>query len=184
MVQVNFKKLSGNSAPVRVMKDSDKQHASELSTALIPKLLELPLNEEERNTLEFIAKMNPELTCKFGGCSDEETAKKTYNKVATIGTKKVYSVETAPTNLFNFLANLSTSNALFRAVRIATQASEKAAQSLTFEQYCANNNVNDALLAIARDVLVANWLKQLRDLQVSEGAIRDLCKLSNIDYSK
>ena len=107
-----------------------------------------------------------------------------FSQVAIIGEKRIYSVATAPKSLDDLLMNLASTRTLYRAVKVETKKTDKLAESLTFAEYCKRNNVNDALLAIARDILVNNWFTMLRNAQVSEVAIRKLCKSSEIEYTQ
>lgn len=185
MLQVNFKPLQGNTAVIKTASELEQKHASELANMVIKSLQAIKLlTDDEKGLLEFVKQVNPELTYKFAGCSDDKKALTMFSQVAVIGTKRVYSVATAPKSLDDLLMNLASTRTLYRAVKVETKKTDKAAESLTFGEYCKRNNVNDALLAIARDVLVTNWFNQLRNMQVSEGAIRDLCAESEVEYQQ
>lgn len=183
MLQVNFKPLQGNTAVIKTASEIESKHASELAGSIISSLQNIAvLNDDEKGLLDFVKSINPNLTNKFAGCGDDKKALTMFSQVAIIGEKRIYSVATAPKSLDDLLMNLASTRTLYRAVKVETKKTDKLADSLTFTEYCKRNNVNDALLAIARDVLVTNWFNQLRTAQVSEGKIRDLCEASSIEY--
>lgn len=185
MINVNFQPIAGNCAPVKVASETETKHASELASGVINALQSISvLNPDEVELLTFVKSVNPELTHKFAGCGDADKASKMFTHRAVIGEKIVYSINTAPTCLEDVLMNLASTRTLFRAVRVETAKRDKASENLTFPAYVAAKKLPDSVLAITgvRDGLLAEWFNVLRSMQVSEGAIRDLCKKSDVAY--
>lgn len=187
MLKVNFTQIAGNTATIRTASQVEAQHANELANAVITALQGVKLlNEDESQLLKFVAEINPQLDCKFGGCGDAEKASQQYTHRAVIGEKIVYSINTAPKSLDDLLMNLASTRTLYRAVKIETAKADKAAKTLTFAAFVAAKKLPDAVLSIAgvREGLVTDWFNTLRAMQVSEGAIRNLCKESEIKYTQ
>lgn len=185
MLKVDFKPLKGNTAATKVVAKDLQDHASELASGVINALKGIAsLSDNERQLLEFVEKVNPDLTNKFAGCSDADKALTMFNRIAVVGEKRIYSINTCPTGLADILSNLASTKTLFNAVKVETAKSDKAANNLTFDKYIADKKLPAAVLGIAgvTESLITEWFITLRNMQVSEGAIRDLCSRSSIDY--
>lgn len=185
MLKVDFKPLKGNTAAVKVVAKDLQQHANELASGVINALKGIAsLSDNERQLLEFVELVNPELTDKFAGCSDSAKALTMFNRIAIVGEKRIYSINTCPTGLADILSNLASTKTLFNAVKVESAKSDKAANNLTFDKYVSDKKLPAAVLGIAgvTDGLISEWFITLRNMQISEGAIRDLCSRSKIDY--
>ena len=185
MLKVDFKPLKGNTAATKVVAKELQQHASELASGVINALKDIAsLSYNERQLLEFVELVNPDLTNKFAGCSDADKALTMFNRIAVVGEKRIYAINTCPTGLADILSNLASTKTLFNAVKVETAKSDKAANNLTFDKYIADKKLPAAVLGIAgvTESLITEWFITLRNMQVSEGAIRDLCSRSGIDY--
>ncbi len=185
MLKVDFKPLQGNTAVVKTASEVEKKHSSEVASSVIEALQKVAvLNEDEKNLLQFVKDINPDLTCKYAGCSDANKALTQFSHKAVIGEKVVYSINTAPKTLDDLLVNLASTRTLFRAVKVQTAKADKAAESLTFDAFVASKKLPASVLSIAgvRENLVTDWFDTLRNMQVSEGSIRNLCSKSKIEY--
>lgn len=186
MINVEFKPIAGNCASVKVVSETAKKHAAEIAASVINALKGvIGLTPDESELLTFVGSINPDLTQKFAGCGDPEKAATMFTHRAVIGEKVVYSIHTAPTSLDDLLMNLASTRTLFRAVKVETAKRDKASETLTFPAYVAAKKLPASVLSIAGvyDGLLSEWFNVLRSMQVSEGAIRDLCKKSDVVYT-
>ena len=187
MLKVNFSEIAGNTATIKQVSETAKTHAIELASGVINALKGIKLlNTDESELLTFVESVNPNLDCKFAGCSDSDKAATMFSHKAVIGEKVIYSVNTYPTNLADILSNLASTKTLFNAVKVETAKSDKAAKTLTFKSFIDAKKLPESVLNIAgvKEGLITDWFNTLRAMQVSEGAIRNLCKQSEITYTQ
>lgn len=178
MLQVNFKPLQGNNAPVRVIKSADADRCKTLASAVIECLLALDLSADERQALEFVKTANSELQFTFAQCKSATDALAKYTHFADFGERRFYSIDNKPVNLFELLANLSTGYRLYKAVKIVTAQADK---PLTYAEFIANKKLPTGVAEMCKDLFTAQYLDYCNSLQLSQGTIKDLFKSAGLE---
>lgn len=184
MLQVNFQVLQGNNAPVKSAKSADKKHCQMLADCVIEALLNLAgLTADERQALEFIRTANSGLNYSFAQCKSADDALNKYSHFADFGEKRFYSVDNAPSNLFDLLANLSTGYRLFKAVKIVTAQAQK---PLSYIDFVGAKKLPAGLadLPQVQQALIQQYFDYCNSLQLSKGIISDLFKQAGFEVPK
>lgn len=181
MLQVNFQQLQGNNAPVKSAKSADKKHCQLLAGSIIEMLLKLEgLTADERQALEFIKTANSGLNFSFAQCKSADDAMNKYSHFADFGEKRFYSIDNAPSNLFDLLANLSTGYRLFKAVKIVTAQAQK---PLSYADFVGAKKLPTGLAELpqVQQALIQQYYEYCNSLQLSKGTILDLFKLAGFE---
>ena len=170
MLQLKFQELRGNNAPQRIARDKQAAEAAKtLAAAVFEKLAQLEnLSEDERAALDFIKSANSQLQYSFAQCKDSEAAKAKYTHYCDFGDRRYYSIATAPTNLFELLANLATGYRLYKSARLVAKAAEK---PKTLQSFVAEKRLPTGVFEAARDLFVSQYIDYLYSLQLTRGAV-------------
>ena len=179
MISIKFQELRGNNAPKRIARDNKAHEAAKaLAGSVFEVLAGLEgLTSEESEALAFIKAANPQLVYSFAQCKDTEAAKAKYTHFADFGERRYYSVATAPVNVFDLLANLSTGYRLYKAAKLVTKAAEK---PKTLQSFVAEKRLPAGVFEAARDLFISQWFDYMDSLQLSRGSILDNCKASEL----
>lgn len=178
MLQVNFKSLQGNNAPVKVVKNSVSDRSKELAAAVIDALLGIDkLDADEREALKFVQAANGELQFMFAQCKTQADALNKYTHYADFGEKRFFSIDNKPTNLFELLANLSTGHRLYKAVKIVSAQANK---PKTFDEFIAEKRLPAGVVDACKGLFIEQYIDYCNSLQLSQGTISDLLKQAGL----